>query len=146
MKRSLLAALLLLVLTAPAVQGQAKLMPPPDATFANGARAEPLPARLLIPNTPGLPPGPPSEGRENAQAGFRLNAGYWLDPLQRVGFEAGGFWLGNNNTAASAAGSARFTFDGWDVAVRQNACCCCNGRIDALLGYRQLRLAGQVDT
>jgi hypothetical protein len=119
------------------------------------------------------------EFNDDARAGFRLNAGYWLDPLQTMGIQAGGFWLDNNNSSAAfaasgntilarpffnvltgkqdaeliafpgvASGSAvvsgQSSLNGWDVAWRENACCCCNMRIDALLGYRQLRLADQL--
>jgi hypothetical protein len=114
-----------------------------------------------------------------ASGGFRLNVGYWLDPLQTVGVQAGGFWLGSNNSTVHLAsdgntilarpflnvtsglqdaeliaypglssGSAIITthtsMDGWDIALRRNACCCCNCRLDAFLGYRQLRIADQL--
>jgi Putative beta barrel porin-7 (BBP7) len=277
MKRSLLVALMF-VLTAPAVYGQAKLLPPPDA--ANGQAEKPHSATLgpptslppLVPTPAEVPQhGPPHQmyGREpahgtktageprppiypiappllpaplpepqvcgpvgrlwaeldgliwwvegdrppplvttspsgtpqakagvlgapgtsmlvggraindGARGGFRLNVGYWLDPLQTIGIQAGGFWLANNNSSAffSSDGSpilarpflnvstgnqsaelvafpgvssgsvfvaAHSSFDGWDVAIRQNAAYWGNGRIDALVGYRQLRLADRL--
>jgi hypothetical protein len=120
------------------------------------------------------------EVNDDARGGFRLNVGYWLDPLQTVGIQAGGFWLGNNNSSAgfssngntilarpflnantgmqdsqligfpgvssgSVAIGSNTSFDGWDVALRVNACCCCNGRLDVFAGYRQLRLADGLD-
>jgi len=303
MNRSFLAALLMVVLTAPAVHGQAKLLPPPDATNGDGTRelapgeytgglpaskppvyspgaklarlatlGPPTSAPPMVPTSPAMPqtapphqmygrepahgtqtagvPRPPAypisrpeeplafpmpqvcgpcgrfwaeldglvwwvggdkpppllttsptgtaqnqagvlgasgtsvlaggrEFNDDARAGFRLNVGYWLDPLQTVGIQAGGFWLENNNSSTafasngstilarpflnvltgtqgaeliafpgfnsgSAIVSAHSSLGGWDVAWRENGCCFYNGRIDALLGYRQLRLADQL--
>jgi hypothetical protein len=114
-----------------------------------------------------------------AQSGLRFNVGYWLNPLQTLGIQAGAFWLANHDSssgfvstgdpilarpyfdALTSAQSAELiafpgfssgsgfvsthtSLNGWDVALRQNATCFCNGRIDGIVGYRQLRLADQL--
>jgi Putative beta barrel porin-7 (BBP7) len=152
--------------------------PPPLVTTSPPGTAQNQAGVLGVAGTTVLAGG--REINDDARGGIRLNIGYWLDPLQTVGIQAGGFWLANNNSSAAysfnssailarpflnvanglqdaelvgypgvSSGSvvvgSHSSFDGWDVAFRENACCCGNGRIDALLGYRQLRLADGLD-
>ncbi len=275
MKRSILAALLMVVLTAPAAYGQAKLLAPqplgnddkptaaeppqfPPAKTGNARLGPPTSLPIAVPfpaevpatgpphqlkgrepahgtKTAGVPdpvpPKPPtapmptampepdsgSHGRfwtqldgfvgwvqgdrppalvtggpsgstvlfggreinDNAQAGFRLQAGYWFDSVPTMGIQAGGFWLDNANTSASfvsngstilarpfvdaasgkssaeyvaypgiSSGSvivgAHSSFDGWDIALRELACSGCNTQLNAVVGFRQMRLADQL--
>jgi Putative beta barrel porin-7 (BBP7) len=37
---------------------------------------------------------------DDTRGGMRINLGYWLDPMQTLGLQAGGFWLGNNNSSS----------------------------------------------
>jgi Putative beta barrel porin-7 (BBP7) len=148
--------------------------PPPLLTTSPAGTPQNLAGVLGASGTTVLAGG--RDFNDDARGGFRLNMGYWMDPLQTFGIQVGGFWLGNNDSSSafssngttiiarpflnvlsgnqdstliafpgvssgSAIVSAHSSLDGWDIAYRQNACCCCNCRIDALVGYRQLRLA-----
>jgi hypothetical protein len=152
--------------------------PPPLLTASPAGTALSQAGVLGAPGTITLAGG--REFNDDVRSGFRLNVGYWFNPLQTVGIQVGAFWLDNNNSsvAFSSDGSAilarpfvstttglqsseliafpgvsaggaivsgHSSMNGWDIAIRENACCCCNYRIDAILGYRQLRLSDQLD-